>query len=356
MNLPEPITRKEIYLKAIAENGGGGGGGSVPEPVTREEIFLKAIADNGGGGGTTDYESVTNKPKVNGVELSGDKSSSQLGLQSELTFDDTPTEGSNNPVKSGGIFDKLSDLASILLAPNAGAHNAIYRGKSLGSEVTAEQYAAIDAGTFEGLYIGDYWTIDGVNYRIAHFDYWLHCGDTECTTHHVVLVPDTNLYTAKMNDTSTTAGAYVGSAMYTTNLAQAKTTINTAFGASHILNHREYLANEMKATADPTYESAGSWYDSTVELMNERMVYGADVFHNVEVNGAIPTNYTIGKSQLALFALDPSHICKRAYWWLRCAVSAAAFAYVNGYGLAHFNSASNALGVCPAFGICKQNQ
>ena len=357
MNLPEPITRKEIYLKAIAENGGGGGGGSVPEPVTREEIFLKAIADNGGGGGgTTDYEQLTNLPKVNGVELSGDKSSSQLGLQSELTFDDTPTEGSNNPVKSGGIFDKLSDLASILLAPNAGAHNAIYRGKSLGSEVTAEQYAAIDAGTFEGLYIGDYWTIGGVNYRIAHFDYWLHTGDTECATHHVVLVPDTNLYTAKMNDSNATTGAYVGSAMYTTNLEQAKTTINTAFGESHILNHREYFANAMSSTTDPAYESAGGWCDSTVDLMNERMVYGADVFHNVEVNGDIPTNHTIDKSQLALFALDPSHICNRKLWWLRCAVSAASFAFVYSYGNADYSSASNAFGVRPAFGICKQNQ
>ena len=78
---------------------------NLPEPVTREEIFLKAIADNGGGGGgTTDYEQLTNKPKVNGVELSGDKSASQLGLQSALTFDDTPTEGSSNPVKSGGEY------------------------------------------------------------------------------------------------------------------------------------------------------------------------------------------------------------------------------------------------------------
>jgi len=234
---------------------------------------------------------------------------------------------------------------------NAGFHNSIYRGKSLGSEVTAEQYEAIAAGTFEDMYIGDYWTIDGVNYRIAHFDYWLHCGDTECTTHHVVLVPDTNLYTAKMNDSNVTTRAYVGSAMYTTNLAQAKTTINNAFGASHILNHREYLANAMKATADPTYESAGSWYDSTVELMNERMVYGADVFHNVEVNGAIPTNYTIDKSQLALFALDPSRICNRAHWWLRCAVSAANFAIVSYDGYATSTNASNAFGVRPAFGI-----
>lgn len=34
----------------------------------------------GGGGGTTNYSDLTNKPKINGVELSGDKSSSMLGL------------------------------------------------------------------------------------------------------------------------------------------------------------------------------------------------------------------------------------------------------------------------------------
>lgn len=246
----------------------------------------------------------------------------------------------------GNILAKKLEIQN-----NAGFHNSIYRGKSLGTEVTQGQWDAISAGTFDDMYIGDYWTIDNVNYRIAHFDYWLHTGDTECTTHHVVLVPDTNLYTAKMNNSHVTTGAYVGSAMYTTNLAQAKTTINNAFGASHILNHREFLANAMKATADPTYESEGSWYGSTVELMNERMVYGADVFHNVEVNGAIPFNYTIDRIQLALFALDPSSICKRASWWLRCAVSAAHFVYVNAYGYVSCGNAGYANGVRPAFGI-----
>lgn len=234
---------------------------------------------------------------------------------------------------------------------NAGFHNSIYRGKSLGSEVTAEQYAAIAAGTFEDMYIGDYWTINGVNYRIGHFNYWLGTGDAECTDPHVLIVSDTNLYNANMNDSAVTTGAYVGSAMYTTNLAQAKTIINNAFGASHILNHREYLANAMKATEDPTYESAGSWYDSTVELMNERMVYGADVFHNVEVSGAIPTNYTIDTSQLALFSLDHSHICNRANWWLRDAVSAAYFALIHTSGDAFCANAGLTFGVRPAFGI-----
>ena len=139
--------------------------------------------------------------------------------------------------------------------------------------------------------------------------------------------------------------------MYTSNLEQAKTTINNAFGSIHILSHREYLPNATKANSDPTYESAGSWYDSTVELMNERMVYGADVFHNIEVNGAIPYNYTIDKSQLPLFALEPSRICNSADWWLRDVVSAAYFAYVNFGGDASYYYASLSFGVRPAFAI-----
>ena len=139
--------------------------------------------------------------------------------------------------------------------------------------------------------------------------------------------------------------------MYKTNLERAKTTIENAFSSANILSHREYLPNATKAAADPTYESAGSWYDSTVELMNERMVYGADVFHNIEVNGAIPINYTISKSQLPLFALEPSRICNRVSWWLRDVVSAVHFARVNDYGSTDTSNASDARGVRPAFGI-----
>lgn len=246
---------------------------------------------------------------------------------------------------------KIEEINSNLGASNAGAHNSVYRGKYLGNALTTEQKAQISAGTFNDLYIGDYWTIDGVNYRIAAFDYWLNSGDTTCTTHHVVIVPDTCLYCAKMNTSNITTGAYVGSAMYTSNLEQAKTIINNAFGSANILSHREYLANATKSTTDPTYESAGYWYDSTVELMNERMIYGADVFHNIEVNGAIPLNYTIDKSQLPLFALEPSRICNCDTWWLRDVVSAEYFATVGCFSGADGNNASSSFGVRPAFAI-----
>lgn len=233
-----------------------------------------------------------------------------------------------------------------LLFNNAGAHNAIYRGKSLGSSVTTAQYSAISAGTFDDMYIGDYWTIGGVNYRIAAFDYYLNCGDTSCTKHHVVLVPDTCLYNHVMNDTNITTGAYVGSKMYTEGLEQAKTTIKAAF-SGHVLSKRIYLSN---ATANGK-ASAGAWCDSEVDLMCEHMVYGNGVFSPVSDGTTVPNNYRVEKSQLPLFQHEPSRICNRANWWLRDVISASAFAGVYYGGLAHFLAASYSLGVRPAFCI-----
>jgi hypothetical protein len=229
---------------------------------------------------------------------------------------------------------------------NAGAHNSIWRGISLGTSVTTAQWTAISNGTFENLYIGDYWTINSVVWRIAAFDYYLTTGDTACNTHHVVIVPDSNLYGHVMNDTDITTGGYVGSKMYTEGLADAKTAINNAFGSAHILSHRQYLCNAVTNG----YPSGGSWYDSKVELMTEQNVCGK-VMSPMGNGATIVSNYTVDKSQYPLFVHDPHMISTRQYFWLRDVVSAADFAVVNGDGRAGYSYASNGYGVRPAFSI-----
>ena len=222
----------------------------------------------------------------------------------------------------------------------AGAHNAIYRGKNLGTAFTAAQ-------SFKDLYIGDYWTINGTVYRIADFDYFLRSGDTECTAHHAVIVPDVNMDNQKMNDTNVTTGAYIGSKMYTTYMATAKAKIKADFGSTHILAHREYLAN---AVANGK-QSAGAWYDSEIELMTESMVYGAPHFAPACDGSTVPANYTIGCKQLNLFRHRPDLISNRQNYWLRDVVSAANFALVDSGGICLCINASAALGVRPAFPI-----
>jgi len=246
------------------------------------------------------------------------------------------------------LFDNLAshsaDYASFI-TNNAVAHNSIYRGKYLGSSVTAEQYLAISTGAFTDLYIGDYWTIGGVNYRIAAFDYYYNTGDTACTSHHVVIVPDTQLYAHVMNDTNITTGGYIGSKMYTEGLEQAKTTIKSAF-SGHVVNHRQILSN---AAVDGK-ASGWAWFDSEVELMTEPMVYGSTIWGKSAIGGS---GYNIGvdKSQLPLFALNPRMVNTRQSYWLRDVVSASYFAHVANAGLAYYYSASSALGVRPAFSI-----
>lgn len=244
-------------------------------------------------------------------------------------------------------MEGVNTILKQLTYDNAGAHNSIYRGKNLGTTVTEEQWEAISSGTFTDLYIGDYWVIGGVNWRIAAFDYYLNCGDTSFTKHHAVIVPDTCLYNAQMNTTNVTTGAYKGSAMYTANLTQAKSTINSAFGSSHVLSHRIYLSN---ATSNGR-ASAGEWTDSTVDLMCEHMVYGSGIFSPVSDGSNVPNNYRVEKGQLPLFALEPSRICNRATWWLRDVITAAAFAYVGNNGSANYTDASYSNGVRPAFCI-----
>lgn len=244
-------------------------------------------------------------------------------------------------------MEGVNTILAQLTYDNAGAHNSIYRGKNLGTTVTEEQWEAISSGTFTDLYIGDYWVIGGVNWRIAAFDYYLNCGDTSFTKHHAVIVPDACLYSAQMNTTNVTTGAYKGSAMYTANLTQAKSTINSAFGSSHVLSHRIYLSN---ATSNGR-ASAGEWTDSTVDLMCEHMVYGSGIFSPVSDGSNVPNNYRVEKGQLPLFALEPSRICNRDTWWLRDVITAANFAHVYGGGFADYYGASNSYGVRPAFCI-----
>lgn len=231
-----------------------------------------------------------------------------------------------------------------ILSSGAGAHNSIYRGKNLGSSVTAAQWAAIADGSFADLYIGDYWTIGGVNWRIAAFDYYLNSGNTDLTTHHAVIVPDTSLYSAAMNGTDTTTGGYVGSAMYTANLEQAKTTIKAAFGSAHVITKRDLLTNAVNGNTP----SGWTWVDSDVELMNEVQVYGSVAWGAHDGNGY---NVASGDGQFPLFAFDRTKLHNRQEYWLRDVSSAILFSAVSGSGYATSLNPSLSLGVRPAFCI-----
>ena len=91
MALQEPQGRKEEYLRSIVT----GDTNNLPEPLGREEEYLYHIALNGGGGGggtgVSDYNLLSSKPKINGVELKGNKTLAELGIDDTQVKSDIKT-------------------------------------------------------------------------------------------------------------------------------------------------------------------------------------------------------------------------------------------------------------------------
>lgn len=236
----------------------------------------------------------------------------------------------------------LKALTTMLSKTGASRANSFIYEHDLGTSFTAEQSADIRAGKFDLVRTGGYWTINSRKYWAAHADYRLHCGDTELTTHHMLVIPDKSFYNGVMNDANDTTGSYYGSKMKTSGLADALATIKADFGADHILTHRILLANAVSNGISFGW----AWYDSQIDLMNEKMVYGSYAWGGGSQNGY---DTGVDKSQLALFQARPDLITNRENWWLRDVQSATDFCYVSDDGSASYRGASDSIGVRPAF-------
>ena len=282
---------------------------------------------------------LSSKDFIGGVNLSELTQINKLVTGNKLLVG--TTDGNKAIAAEDALFAMLDSFAPVEL------RRVIFRGKNLGTALTAVQKAAIKDGSFKGMFLGDYWSIGGRIWRIVDMDYWYNCGDTAFTSHHLVIMPDEALYNAQMNTTNITTGGYVGSEMYKNNLANAKTIVNAAFQGS-VLTHREHLCNAVTNGK----QSGGAWFDSSIELPSEIMMYGHIHFGNASDGNTIPNSYTPSKTQLALFMVCPRFIVNRSYnQWLRDVVSSASFANVSSRGCTNYSNASASLGVRPVFPV-----
>ena len=235
-----------------------------------------------------------------------------------------------------------SDLTLESLSTNSiPFHNSYPRCKYLGTTITDAQNTAIQNRTYDDLFIGDYWTINGVTWRIVAIDYYYNVGDTNFDKGNIIVMPDTVLYNAQMNATDTTAGAYAGSLMRTQNLNNARTIAQNAFG-SHLANHRIVLASSVNSSGP----SGWDWYDSDgVELPNEVQIYGTRIWGSSLKGFDVATQ----KYQFPLLALAPQFVSTRQTYWLQDVSSISSyFAYVYNHGFADSYAASSSYGVRPS--------
>ena len=274
--------------------------------------------------------------------------STSAGIQNAHVYDLSGRELVDRGVLSEAFNRFISRMKSELTLESLSAnsipfHNAYPRCKYLGTAITDAQNTAIKNRTYDDLFIGDYWTINGVNWRIVAIDYYFNVGDTNFDKGNIIVMPDTVLYDAQMNTTNTTAGAYHGSLMRTQNLNNARVIAQNAFG-SHLANHRILLTNAVDASGP----SGWGWYDSDgVELPNEVQIYGTRVWGSALKGFDVATQ----KQQFPLLALAPQFVNTRQTYWLQDVSShsvSSIFALVYPDGTAASGHASVSLGVRPS--------
>ena len=320
--------------------------------------------------------------KVNNETIGGVKTFTSSPV---LPAPTAANHGANKSYVDAAATDGKSCANLILRSSDTGddvaaAHNCIYRGKNLTNVYTlAELSAKLAAGDFSDLYIGDYFTrkfthggstVD-VNFRIAHFNYWKYMGAVDATNglaidgsnpntigqttaNHLILMPDTSLFSAQMNPTNDTTGALRGCALWATLQNTVYGELNAANCMDgHIVGHSDWLTTGVNATADSMAGSAlvgssnaSAWADELIGLCSEPMVYGGTVW------SSSARDVGCKKAQLALFRLDPTWINGRAaryYWWLGAVASSTTFAFAGYYGYALYTGASGSRGVRPFF-------
>ena len=302
--------------------------------------------------------------KLSGGTMTGDITmSGDAKFVGNLTGNaDTATTATNaNHATSAGEATNDGDGNNIAntygkISAVAGYHNSIFRGNDITSKFTdGSLFTAISASTFNDLYIGDYFiaTCNGVStkWRLAGFDIYYRCGDTQLTRHHAVVIPDNALMRSNMNNDHVTTGSYVGSRMYTEVLPGLSTQISNMVGSSHLIKYRDLFANATTNVASGGYSgwtgasSSWAWYDCTIRLCSEVDVYGTRSFSS--------SGYDIGMAcvQLPLFRLSPDLRIEanRDWWWLSAVACSDGFCVVNGNGHAYYGWASGVGGVRPRF-------
>lgn len=276
------------------------------------DTWFKDVRDalaNAGGNAVTDVANLKANDKTQDQKIANLESDSTK-LESQITTINQK-------------FSTSSTLYGFTDRSNAGLHNSLYRGASLGSSVTPFM-EAIRQGTFSGMYVGDYFTYAGKNWRILGFDYFYNVGKTAMTQHHIVVAPDVPLYTNAYHSAASLPGGYGSFAINASGLNTANTTANALFGSANILGAPSRVGTGY--ASDGKMSSVDWWYSRSF-LLTEDMVYGRPV---VSPSGYVRDDLSLG--QLPAFQLNPGHITSRQDTWLRDIVSSSTAAYIKADG------------------------
>ena len=246
---------------------------------------------------------------------------------------------SNDLLETHQYLDYLDDEIENTIKPiinlqsNLSGKKSIFRGLYLGDTFTQDQKNAISYGTLDNLFLGDYWTMGGINYRIADFNYW----NYGLGGMHLVIVPDTCLLTRQMDLNN---NSYYSLLYYHADIrAFLNNIVLPTMIASNFDNCIAQYYENLQSNTNKFNE-----VEARLELMSESMAYGQGILRT----DSAPT-YSI--NQLALFKVRPEFICCYQDYWLRDR-SGTNYCMVSESGLASYQSNfDQTVGIRPCFAI-----
>ena len=264
--------------------------------------------------------------------------------------------------------DFARDMFNFLTHNAPEAHNMVERGPVVLTDKYSydDLMAGVADSDFSDIFIGDIIERDTpaisvtnfaakakTQYAVIGINSLKNHGDTPKLQNkpHLVMIPLDGLGNAYMNATNITTGGYKDSYMNTTVMPAVVTALESAFGANHVLQTREYITNTVTSTVASRAglgwqggSTAGEWSDQKAILMTELEAYGATPFSSSAYDN-------IGlNEQLPGMKLDRI-MNRRFHRWLRSVCHSATFCTVNAYGNPLYGHASSVIVVCPRFAI-----
>ena len=259
-----------------------------------------------------------------------------------------------------GIFKSLNLNVTDAEFQNAGFHNSIYREKNITSYLSdGSLWTRISSGKFDDLFIGDYFNVDfngkSTLFRLACFDMFYYTGlSSTIYDHHVVIIPDDSLVSAAMGKSDNSLNGYDYSTMRRTTIPTLVQHLETALGASHIIETNESLTSHVDQNAKnclrPNLTGASS--SCSTEFIKANLLSEVEVFGCMSYSSSgYETNYP-HYGQLPLFRLNPRRrVASSSAYWLRTIASYNNYCYVKSRGSINYDSYSTEKGVRPRFVI-----
>lgn len=245
----------------------------------------------------------------------------------------------------------VNELEYLIFDSNPIMHRHIWRGKNLGNHLTDEQYQNIRTGDFHNLWIGDYWEINNIKYRIVDFDYFNIYQMTDhprITTHTAQIMPDTVLTKNPMHNTSSNSQGYLNSSYITQTHSSMETNLKSIFN-NHLLPFTSQVVSSMHNNV-PTGLTLVWWWSRlpSLEMLTGTYPNGWD-WNSTQQWGP---PYMEASPQLSAFRLNKDITnCSDSYW-LSSPVGGYEFHYYNvDDGTFNYKYANQECGWRPIFQI-----